>query len=236
MKSSSSFRSSYRSGFTLVELLVVICIIAILAAVLLEVGSGVINSAKRAKAMNTATQIQTAALNYYTEYSVYPVPTATTTDIIYTDANSDGGNWATLMCVLCGNIHPSTGVAITAPTAGPLNNRGIAFLSLRSSDVCTSTDVSANSNYVVDAPKNPLPTSTGSTITGAFFFNIAFDTDYNNVIGDSTSAVSGKLPNFSLSTTTTMNMTGTSTAGVAVWGNCNGKSTSTNPNLWVHTY
>src|SRR5450755_4589888 len=64
------------SGFTLIELLVVIAIIAILVAALI-VGSGVaIRSAKRAQAATTANSIQTAALAYYTEYSVYPVPTS----------------------------------------------------------------------------------------------------------------------------------------------------------------
>ena len=67
-------KTSSRSGFTLVELLVVIAIIAILASVITVAASGAINAAKRAKAANMGSQIQTAILAYNTEYGVYPVP------------------------------------------------------------------------------------------------------------------------------------------------------------------
>ena len=80
-------------------------------------------------------------------------------------------------------------------------------------------------------PKNPLPTGT------SIYFNIAIDNDYDNIIGDS--GTTGKLPNFVTSTTTTINYytAGTGpTGGVAVWANCNGKTTSTIPAFYVHTY
>jgi prepilin-type N-terminal cleavage/methylation domain-containing protein len=227
-------RSSKQAGFTLVELLVVIGIIAILASVLITAAGPAIRAAERAKAANTASQIQTAALAYYTEYSVYPVPTATTTDIMYGDSSGgDGASWATLLCVLSGNIHPSDGTAFTPPGSGPTNTRAIAFLNLKSSDVCTAADQTSNPNLIKDAPKNPLPTNT----TTALFFNIAFDSDYSGVIGDATSALyNTKIPNFSKSTPAVMDYTGVSTAGIAVWANCNGSATSTNPNFWVKTY
>jgi len=234
-QSLSLFRFSKFSGFTLVELLVVIGIISILASVILFAGGTALRAAKRAQATNTANAIQTAALSYYTEYGIYPIPVqATPADILIGDSSStDGASWATLVCVLSGNVSP-TGLTFTPPTTsvGPCNSRGIAFLSLRSSDVFSAADVTANSHGVQDAPKNPLPTST----TAALFFNIAFDGDYSGVIGDAASAVNGKLPNFAKSTITAMDYTGTSTAGVAVWANCNGSTSTTNPNFWVHTY
>ena len=72
MKIPSRFRSSKRYGFTLVELLVVIAIIAILAGVLAVSAGAVLNSTRRTKAASTANQIQTAILNYSTEYGVLP--------------------------------------------------------------------------------------------------------------------------------------------------------------------
>ena len=63
------------SGFTLVELLVVIAIIAVLASVLMGAAGMAMKAAQRAKTYNTCSQIQSAAMNYFTEYSVYPVPT-----------------------------------------------------------------------------------------------------------------------------------------------------------------
>jgi hypothetical protein len=90
-----------------------------------------LKAAARAKANNTANQIQTAVLNYYTEYSVYPVPTGTTTD--YTITDKDAASWGVLVEALSGNIKPSTGAAAPATTIS--NTRGIAFLSLKANDV-----------------------------------------------------------------------------------------------------
>jgi len=216
-------RQAKLHSFTLVELLVVIGIIAILAGVLLEVGGTVIKSAKRAKAANTANQIQTAALAYYTEYSIYPVPSGTTTDYEITDASGSATAWGNLICVLCGNIEPaSPGTTFTATTI--TNSRGIAFLSLKASDV------DAN-----NAPLNPLPTVNGATTNNAYF-NIAIDGDYDGVLG--VAAPVQNMPNFSAATWNAAAQAGggTSTAGVAVWANCNGTSgLNTAPN-WVHTY
>jgi len=205
------------SSFTLVELLVVIAIIAILASVTLTVGTLVINMAKRAKAANTATQIQTATLGYYTEYSIYPAPSGTT-DYTIADTSSAATSWQALICILCGNIHPSTGTAYTATTI--TNSRGIAFLSLK------GTDVDAN-----DAPLNPLATGT------EIYFNIAIDRDYDGILGVAPSAVT-TMPNFAATTFNSAAQAGggTSTAGVAVWANCNGKTSNTNAAWWVHTY
>jgi len=223
-----SSRQNRKSGFTLIELLVVIGIIAILAAVLFPVGTMVINAAKRAKASATIGAIQTAVMAYNTEYSVWPVPTATTTDTLIGDSSAtDATNWQTLICVLCGNIHPSDGTAFTAVAAGPTNTRSIAFLNLKSSDVFTTATGK-------DAPKNPLPTSATANI----YFNIAMDSDYDGLLGTTapTNASSTGMPNFATSTTGTITYPGTSTAGVVLWGNCNGSASSQNPNFYVKTY
>jgi prepilin-type N-terminal cleavage/methylation domain-containing protein len=215
-------RLSKLSGFTLVELLVVMGIIAILAAVLVTAGGAALRAAARAKAANTANSIQTATLGYYTEYSVYPVPTGTTTDYEITDVTGQKTLWGNLICVLCGNVHPSAPGTVFTPTT-ILNSRGIAFLSLKASDV------DAN-----DAPLNPLPTGTGAN--AEIYFNLAIDSDYDGLLG-TTAPTQGTMPNFTTSTVGNITTTGTSTAGVAVWANCNGNaSTTMNPNFYVHTY
>lgn len=228
------FRLSRLRSFTLIELLVVIAIIAILAGVILGPIANAIKIAQRAKAFNTACTIQSSCMAYYTEYSLYPVPNGTTVDYMMADDATAYTPWQNLICALSGNIHPSDGTAFATTPSGPTNARGIPFLSMKSSDVFPST--SANK----DAPKNPLPTSA----TADIFFFIAFDSDYSGIMGNAqgtpTSAITGGsattgLPNFTKSTTTTMDWTGTSTAGVAVWANCNG-STAINPGAWVHTY
>ena len=206
----SSRRSLSNSGFTLVELLVVIGIIAILAGVLLSAGTSAIRAAKRASAANTASQIQVACTSYYTEYGVYPIPsTSAGTDYNITDG--DEGSWGTLICALSGNINPTTGAATTGNIA---NTRGISYLSFKASDVSAA-----------GAPKNPLPYDPA----GHPYYNLAMDGDYNNLLNG--------LPNFTgVSMGSDPPLNATSTAGVAVWANCNPNTTTKNPGFWVHTY
>ena len=206
------------SSFTLVELMVVIAIIAILASVILYAGGSAIRAAKRNRAANMANQIQTACLGYYTEYNVYPVGSSTTDGAAQiADLSANATAWGNLMEALCGNIKPSTGLA--ASQTAITNSRGIAFLTFRTSDVDAS-----------DAPLNPLPTGT------EIYFNIAMDADYDGVLGVTPSTAN--LPNFATGTTSGFSSTtgGSSTAGVAVWANCNASTTSKNVNFWVHTY
>jgi len=215
-KSFSRSRSLPSSGFTLIELLVVIAIIAVLASVVLYAGSTAIKAAQRARASNTATQIQTAAMAYYTEYGIYPIPTgaAASADLLISD--TDATNWKGMLYGLCGNVNPYDATPTAPGTAVP-NARAITFLTLK------NTDVDSNGG-----PKNPLPTGT------SIYFNMAIDNDYDNIVGD-TGTAQGKVPNFATSTTATMKYwtTGLS-GGVIVWANCNGNTASTNPNFWVH--
>jgi type II secretory pathway pseudopilin PulG len=205
-----------------VEALFLICLVAIFLAVFLDSRMPSLTGAKRAKAANTATQIQTAALSYYTEYSVYPTPSGVKKDYVLTDTdgaiNAKPGSWGPLIECLSGMIRPTDGLKSTETIFE--NSRQIAFISLKKSDVDTS-----------DRPLNPLAPNSKQ-----LFYNIAFDTDYDGLLGDPKTTSAGLLPDFSVTTKTgPLPTTGTSTAGVAVWANCNPPG-STNSNWYVHTY
>ncbi len=219
MKRTLSKRRSLRpNSFTLVELLVVMGIIAILASAVTISASAAIKAAKRAKAANMANQLQTAVLGYYTEYSVYPIPTnAAAGDYLLADKAANAADWKDMVTALCGNIDPYTGTTYTASKVG--NSRSIAFLSLKKADVDANT-----------APLNPIPTGT------AIYFNLAIDGSYDGILGSATGSVD--LPDIANATSTANPAVkgGTSTAGVAVWANCNGSTTSYNPAFWVKTY
>jgi prepilin-type N-terminal cleavage/methylation domain-containing protein len=217
-------RSGY-SGFTLVELLVVMGIIAILASVILYAGGTAIRAAKRVKAANMANQIQTAALNYYTEYSVYPVPSTATASTDFYASDSDTTSWPIIIEALCGNQSPHNGTSgLTGLTV--TNTRAIAFLQLKPTDVDSH-----------DCPVNPLPIST----TANPYFNIGMDYDYSGIIGDSGTAPSPGMPNFTTSAQGAMTYYASPkgvSGGVVVWANCNTSTTAAlwNPNFYVHTY
>jgi prepilin-type N-terminal cleavage/methylation domain-containing protein len=230
MKLSTRSRFSQSSGFTLVELLVVIAIIAILASVLAVSAGAVIKSANRAKVNANASQIQTAALNYYTEYGVYPAPSdqPAGTDFVLGDASTNEKDWSDLIDGLSGGVSPSSGKTVTTSTVN--NTRGIAFLTMKNSDV-----VGGSSTTTADAPKNLVAPSGGTSVT----YNIAVDYDYDGVLGITPSKAT--MPNFATSTSTSLSQTGgSSSAGVAIWVNTTGYTTGStnalNGNLWVKTY
>ena len=228
-------RLSKSFGFTLIELLVVIGIIAILAAVLFPSINSALMAAKRAKAANLANQIQTAALNYYGEYSVYPVPSTATagTDYVISDASTSATAWNGLLYALGGNTEVNS--AVTAPSTPPTNTHLIPFLNMKSSDVDNS-----------GGPKNPATPSTGTYP----YFNISINYSYSGTMGSSTGGPLGAtspttpasppalLPNFASSTTGDIVLTATTTSGVAVWANCNTSTTIStwNPKFFVSTY
>lgn len=202
------------SGFTLVELLVVMAIIAILASVVLVSGTAAINAAKRAKANNTASQIQLAIMNYYTEYGVYPIPAGAGADVLYN--NTDSVHQGPLMIALCGNINAYLGA--TAATVIP-NTRQIAYLTPKKSEV--------DSKGILF---NPF-----STQAAPQYFNIAMDADYSGILTGapdfSTAAAGSACPPAAKPIT----------QGVAIWACCDPKNITTptsskSPQLWVHTY
>jgi prepilin-type N-terminal cleavage/methylation domain-containing protein len=225
---------SRRSGFTLVELLVVIAIIAILAAVISVAAGAAINAAKRAKASNSATNIQTAIVNYYTEYSVYPLtssqaaanPASDVIDGTPASPKTLNGNQTYLMFALCGNINAYSPTTAQNNTSGVSNTRNIAFLTPKRGDVDTN-------GVVVN------PFSSGTTY---YYFNIAIDGDYSGVLGDSGNILSN-MPDFTKWTSgqAFTALTYGLTQSAVVWGCCDtsnlaSPTSSTSPSQWVHTY
>ena len=211
---------SVRSGFTLVELLVVIAIIAILASVITVSAGAAINAAKRAKAGNMASQIQTSIMNYYTEYGVYPLHSNETTDVLYSTAAAE----TDLMYALSGNFNAYSPTTPNNQPNNVSNARNIAFMTLKKSDVDTT-----------GVPITPF--SSGANF---YYYSIAIDADYSGILGDSGSA--GTIPDFTQWTTgKTSSAVVKLTQGAAVWACCDTNNlktpaSSTTPSQWVHTY
>jgi prepilin-type N-terminal cleavage/methylation domain-containing protein len=102
-------------GFTLIELLVVIAIIAVLAGGGFAAGNAAIQKARKTTALATATAIETAVNNFYTEYGSMPKD-GTSDTTVKTDSDT------TFLNVLLGL--EGTGSSV-------LNTRGIKFLSVK---------------------------------------------------------------------------------------------------------
>lgn len=104
-------------GFTLIELLVVIAIIAVLASAGFAAGNAAIQKARKTTALATATAIESAVNNFYTEYG--SMPDEGSADKIV-ETNSATG--IRMLEVLLGMEGTGNNV---------LNTRAIKFLSVR---------------------------------------------------------------------------------------------------------
>lgn len=149
-------------GFTLVELLVVIAIIAVLASAGFAAGNAAIQKARRTTCLATATAIETAVNNFYTEYGSMPTNTATENDA---DAPAlDTKNDKDFLRVLLGIENNQS----------PLNSRAIKFLQVK--------EGKGNKNGLIY-------TKSGDDIDGLFDpwggpYNVKLDTGYDEKVKD----------------------------------------------------
>ncbi len=67
-------KTSHKTGFTLVELLVVIVIVMILAGLSFSVGSGMMQRARKTAAQQVTNNIATSVEQFYSEYNLLPDP------------------------------------------------------------------------------------------------------------------------------------------------------------------
>ncbi len=102
-------------GFTLVELLVVIAIIAVLASAGFAAGNAAIQKAKKVTALASATAIESAVNNFFTEYGSMPKDGTSDTKV-KTDTD------VSLITVLLG---------LEGTGSNILNTRGVKFLSVK---------------------------------------------------------------------------------------------------------
>lgn len=102
-------------GFTLVELLVVIAIIAVLAAAGFAAGNAAIQKARKTTCLSTATAIESAVNNFYTEYGSMPKNEDSDTTV-KTDTDNE------FLKALLG---------LEGTASDVLNTRGIKFLQVK---------------------------------------------------------------------------------------------------------
>lgn len=218
------FHSASRSGFTLVELLVVIGIIAILAGVVSVAAGAAINAAKRAKTSAFATNIQTAVMAYDNEYGVYPTdPGDGAGDVLYQGTPGDKARWGHMAVALNGGVDPGNPAAGQVTNPIP-NTHQVAFISMNRSDLDTTA--------IPAVPKTAFKDAAGN----AQYFYMAIDTDYSSIIGDTGTAP----PDFASVAPGATALPGTKaiSGGVVLWANCDPTTNGavTHPNFWIHTY
>lgn len=147
---------SYRrqGGFTLVELLVVITIIAVLAGAGFAAGNAAIQKAKKTTALATATAIESAINNFYTEYGAMPT-TATTDETVTTKDDK-------LIKVLLG-LETGTNT---------LNTRNIKFLSVKEGKAKKNGLIYNTAGTAVEGLYDPW----------GGWFNVTMDADYDETL------------------------------------------------------
>ncbi len=149
-----SFRRN--RGFTLVELLVVIAIIAVLASAGFAAGNAAIQKARKTTALATATSIESAVNNFYTEYGSMPADGEADKVI---DTKTDREFLKTLL-------------GMTESANPPRNSRAVKFLNVR--------EGKSNKNGLIYAPSGNDVTGLFDPWGGSF--QVMLDLDYNEQI------------------------------------------------------
>ncbi len=111
-------------GFTLVELLVVIAIIAILAAAGFSAGNAAVQKARKVTTLASATAIESAVNNFFTEYGSMPVSGDADKTV-----KTDAGEGVTMLNTLLGNDATNNPRAIKFLNAkeGKNKKNGLSF-------------------------------------------------------------------------------------------------------------
>ncbi len=109
--------SRRRSGFTLVELLVVITIVAVLAGVGFSAANNALTKTRTLTALTMATSLEQAVKQFYVDYSVLPVDSSGSEDMAPIRTDNDE-----LLVVLLGRDER---------TRPALNSRGIQYLEVK---------------------------------------------------------------------------------------------------------
>jgi prepilin-type N-terminal cleavage/methylation domain-containing protein len=172
--STQTIRKPRRSdSFTLVELLMVITIIAILAALILAAGNGVMVKAMRSRGSAEIQAMSTAAEGYKTDNGIYPQSDGnlTTNTYMSSDASASGGeyqlNSALLFQALCGQTNYS---------AAPISGTKV-YMSFKANQVGNPTGNSYvkdpwNNAYGYSSGPVSAAASTNATYNGSGFYDL----------------------------------------------------------------
>jgi prepilin-type N-terminal cleavage/methylation domain-containing protein len=136
-----------RTGFTLVELLVVIGIIVILMSLLLGAVPAVKEASRKLEAKNMVNQIAVAANAYYTEYAKFPPLSDPNTPPPESDGDEKVGD----------------------PEMGVKNNNNALFFTLRNINKGPNQDYSTNPRRVVFMEGKAATVSNAGKPRGGFF-------------------------------------------------------------------
>ncbi len=159
--------SRRHDGFTLVELLVVIAIIAVLAAAGFAAGNMAVQKAKKVKCLATATSLEAAIANFYSEYN-YPPKVITADETVKTDTSTGS---VQMLNALSG---------YTESASPPLNLRAVKFLTVREGKnrkdglIITGSGAQTSAAGLYDPWGGP--------------YNVLLDGDYDEVVTPKVSA------------------------------------------------